>query len=135
MQKLTLICAILLTSGIAYADDTTTETCADGAGTVIKGVISGHKYCLSNNNMNWWNAHTWCDGIKMKLFSLEDCQCTALTNCTGLCVELATGVSTPSWVVVATPKSSTLVHNIRLADGLLGAGISKGTTTIPAICK
>ena len=137
MQKLTFIYVILLTSGIAYADDTTTtaETCANGAGTVVIGAVSGHKYCMSNNNMNWWNAHTWCDGIRMNLFSLDDCKCTSLTNCNGRCPELATGSSSDIWVVTATLKSSTVVRNVHLTAGVLGAGITKQTTTIPAICK
>jgi len=35
-------------------------TCADGAGLLGSGRISG-TYCLANDiTMNWWSAHSWC---------------------------------------------------------------------------
>ena len=74
MKRLILLTAILLTSTVVLAEDTTTETCANGAGTVITGAVTGHKYCMSNNTMNWWNAHAWCDAIGDRLFSLNDCE-------------------------------------------------------------
>ena len=72
---------------ITLADDIPSETCANTAGTVVAGAISGHKYCISNKTMNWWNAHTWCDAQGRRMFSLEDCGCTSTTNCQNRCPE------------------------------------------------
>lgn len=58
-----------------FAQETSTETCANGAGEVITGYITGTKYCISKTRIDWWNAHAWCDGLGMKLFDLNtDCQ-------------------------------------------------------------
>ncbi len=82
MRLLMIICGILMMSSVVLAEDTTAETCADGAGTVVIGAVSGHKYCKSKIGMNWWNAVSWCDGIGRKLFSLDDCACSnATANC------------------------------------------------------
>ena len=59
---------MLFMASMAVADDTTTETCANGAGIVITGNLSGHKYCLSNQNMSWWNAYAWCDSYSNNSF-------------------------------------------------------------------
>ncbi|MBR6674735.1 MAG: hypothetical protein IKL32_02300 [Alphaproteobacteria bacterium] len=128
MQKLTLICAILLTSGIAYAEDTTTETCANGGGTVIEGAVADtngnkHKYCLSkiNMNMNWWNAYSWCDGQGRRLFNLTDCK-NGVTSYSGKCLELqGMGLPTGYYTWVATPKSSTHAYFI-YPNGSIGNG-------------
>ena len=64
------ICAISLSS---VAEDIA-ETGANGGGAVLVGVVSGHKYCKSNNAMSWWNAVAWCDGLERKLIDLNtDC--------------------------------------------------------------
>lgn len=60
-KAITLICALFILSSSAFAD----ETYANGAGTIITGLISGHKYCKSNTKMNWWNAYIWCEGINL----------------------------------------------------------------------
>lgn len=77
MRKiLLLICGILMISLSAPAEDAT-ETCANGAGVIKNGVITSHKYCMSNKTMNWWNAVSWCDGLGMSLFDLKkDCACS-----------------------------------------------------------
>ena len=130
----TLIGIILMHSFIASADDTPTKTCANGAGTVIIGAITGHEYCLSKKEMNWWNGHAWCDGLGMRFFRLDDCECNSSRNCTGMCPEMAVSIGDPGWAITATPKSKTVVRNIRLTDGLLGAGVDRSAWR-PVICK
>ena len=39
------------------------------------GKATGHKYCKSNNSMNWWNAYAQCDAVNMNLVDLSDCGC------------------------------------------------------------
>lgn len=89
---LILIYCLLMISSVTMAEeDTTPETCANGAGTVFVGKVSNHKYCRSNKTMNWWNAVSWCDSIHMEPFDLNDChweQVTSLSNCPE-----ATGIS------------------------------------------
>lgn len=43
---LILMCGMVMMSCVVFAEDITIETCADGAGTVIIGAVSGHKYCV-----------------------------------------------------------------------------------------
>lgn len=86
---LILMCGMVMLSSVAFADDTTTiETCADGAGIVIEGAVTGYKYCKSNTKMNWWNAYAWCDALEMRLFDLSDCACSDTISDCSRCVEL-----------------------------------------------
>ena len=89
--SLALMCGVLMMSSVVFAEDTV-ETCANGAGTIVTGAVTGYKYCRSNSNdMNWWNAVSWCDSIHMEPFDLNDChweQVTSLSNCPE-----ATGIS------------------------------------------
>ena len=55
-KVLALTCGILMFSSIAFANYTNVETCADGTGTVVVGVVTGHKYC-KGKRMDWWNAY------------------------------------------------------------------------------
>lgn len=106
-KNLIFACCILMISFIVSADDTTTETCANGAGTVVTGAVSGHKYCLRKSTHSgsptmvgqiiWWNAHTWCEGIGRKIFSMDDCGCNETTNCINKCPELAVGGTAGVW--------------------------------------
>lgn len=77
MRKILLLtCGILMISNMTLAENTA-ETCADGAGTVVVGAVTGYKYCMSNKKMNWWNANAWCDGLGRSLFDLKtDCACS-----------------------------------------------------------
>ncbi len=95
MRKILLLtCGILMISNMTLAENTA-ETCADGAGTVVVGAVTGYKYCMSNKTMNWWNANTWCDALKLKTFELNDCGCSdVISNCAGnICAELALNLS------------------------------------------
>ena len=82
MKKILLLCSLLMISPTLMAEDSTTETCANGAGTIITGAVTGTKYCMSNTDMNWWNAVSWCDGLNKKLFDITDCKCSdTLVDC------------------------------------------------------
>ncbi len=100
---LILMCGMVMLSTVALADDTT-ETCANGAGTVVVGAVTGHKYCRSNQEMNWWNAYAWCDGLDRKLVEASDCACSdELADCANKkCPEFLKAESTDHWVHTGT---------------------------------
>ena len=130
MKQLILLTAILLTSTVTLAEDTTTtETCANGAGIVIEGAVADangnkHKYCISNKTMNWWNAVSWCDAMGRKLFDRANCACGNTTaDCAGsMCPELK-GVSSGDWVWSATPNGTTRAYSVSLSSGYIGSSL------------
>ena len=139
MKQLILLTAILLISTVSFAEDTTTETCANGAGTVIEGAVADangnkHKYCISNKTMNWWNAVSWCDALGKKLFSLEDCGCSGTTNCTDRCPELYTKIEAYAWT--ATPKGENSAHFVYMTSASTnnGARMTRSNQNV-AVCK
>ena len=116
MRKfLMLMCGVVMMSSAVFADDTTTpETCANGAGTVVIGAVTGHKYCMSNNNMNWWNAMAWCDAQGRRLVSLNNCGCSSTVSCNNICPEFKISDNN-IWIWTSTPVNTTsygvsLVH-------------------------
>ena len=125
---LILTCGILVISFGVLAEET---TCANGAGTIVEGVVTGHKYCKSNITMDWWNAMTWCDGLKddvggsRRLFNIGiDCKCSATTTiCSNKkCPELV-GIWNNGTTWTVTPHSSTHAYFVHLSTG----GIDNGT--------
>ena len=113
----TLACAILMVSSIALADDTTTETCANGAGTIVIGAVSGHRYCRSTNTMEWWNAYAWCDSMKTRLFDLSDCACgTTTADYVNKCPEM-TKVDTTTWSWTKVPFGADNAYVVNLKTG------------------
>lgn len=105
MKKILLLCSLLMISPTLMAEDTTVETCANGAGTIVTGVITGTKYCRSNSDMSWWNANAWCDAQGKRLIDLNiDCGCDWSKNCTGKCPEFIT----TGWV--RTPGSASTAY-------------------------
>ena len=132
IRFITAVCMTLMISTVTLAEDTTTtETCADGAGTVITGAISGRKYCKSNNIMNWWNAHAWCDALGRRLFSMNDCafSVTSTTTCNDL--KEVGGV----WIWTATPNGFSYAYNVNLSSGNVGTNYrNNGGYYIYALC-
>ena len=133
-----------MVSTVAFAEETT-ETCANGAGTVITGAITGHKYCKSNNAMNWWNAVAWCDALGRQLFPLNNCECDNTTaNCnlngTRVCPEL-TNVSGSIVIWSATPVNKENAYKVNLFSGSVTVqhpGWAYGNNSAPsgsALCK
>ena len=43
----------------AQTDKWTDDNCTNRAGNIY--TINGVKFCRSNQKMNWWSAHSWCD--------------------------------------------------------------------------
>lgn len=123
---LILMCGMVMLSSVAFADDTTTiETCADGAGTVVIGAVSEHKYCLSNEGMNWWNTVSWCDAQERRLFDRSDCACGNTTaDCRGKCPELV-GVGGEHWIWTASSASDSGNYHIFLATGIFDGGANR----------
>ena len=117
-KLLILMCGVLIMSTVALADDTTT-TCANGAGTVITGAVTGHKYCKANRGMDYWNAYAWCDGQGRRLFDLSDCACSdTVSDCSGKkCPELNGVAATNVYVRTSTPSSSTHAYHVYLYNG------------------
>ena len=113
---ITAVCMTLMVSMSALADDTTTETCADGSGTVVVGKISGNKYCKSNSKMTWWNAYAWCDGQGRKLFPLDECRCSGTINCKNICPELTVGYYNV-FVWTGTPGDASCSYVAELNQG------------------
>ena len=109
MNKILIsIIAVFMMSNAVVADDT---TCANGAGVVITGAVTEHKYCKSNQKMNWWNAMAWCDGQDRRLFDISDCACSDITaDCSkNKCPEL-NDVYSAQWVWTARPRGETGAH-------------------------
>ena len=90
-QFLMITCGILFVTSVAIADDTSTEMCANGAGFVVEGAVTGHKYCVGRDGMDWHNAYSWCDALGKQLFDLSDCACSETqADCAGGgCPEMA----------------------------------------------
>ncbi len=142
---ITAICITLMVSTIALADDTTTtvETCANGAGTVVIGAVTGHKYCNSNTRMNWWNAWSWCDALGRRLFAATDCACSS-TNCSSwiVCPEMKGVTSNPdythtdvSWTGIPWPGSTSKACNVSFKTGhLSNANDNYKPSTYYALC-
>ena len=112
-----MVSIFFMMASVVLADDAI-ETCANGAGRIVTGKITGNKYCMSETKMNWWNAVAWCDGQGKRLVSLDDCGCSDTTaNCAGSnCPELKLGINS-GWLWTATPGSSSDAYYIRLDDG------------------
>ena len=143
MKNLFLIGAVLFTTLVAVADDTTTETCANGAGTVIEGAVADangnkHKYCMSNKTMNFWNAYAWCDALGRRLFQLSDCRCdNMVADCAkNMCLELNKGID--KLVLTSNSFTTATVYSVRLSDGNIGFGSSRNhradSGTMHALC-
>lgn len=120
MKKILLpVSSLLLLTSIAIADDT--STCADGAGKIVTGTVTGHQYCMSNQQMkNWWNAMAWCDGLRRRAFNVNDCACSNTTaNCAGnKCAELINVYNTNFGVWTAfQPAKNTNAYSINPKDG------------------
>ena len=133
-----LMCGMVMMSCVVFAEDITTETCADGAGTVIIGAVSGHKYCKSNKGMNWWNAMAWCDGIGRRLFERSDCACSAtVSDCREKCPELTGASNTNDLVWTATPYTDINAYFISLLSGAYSTHYEgrKGGRGLFALCR
>lgn len=120
-RNLIFACFILMLSFATLAEDTIVETCANGAGTVVTGVVTGHKYCRSNKKMNWWNTNSWCDGLGMKLFDLsKDCACSdTVSNCANRsCAELDGAISTDQvWTVNVCSENGSYYYATKYGAG------------------
>ena len=131
-MKKTLIamCIILTMSTQTHAEETTTETCANGSGTIVTGLVSKHKYCKSNQKMNWWNAYTWCDGQDRQLFNLDDCHYSS--TATGNCPEFSGSLM----VWVENPIGTSGAIHIASAPTINGYGnYGRARTDWHALCK
>lgn len=136
MNKILMITGgVLLFSFVAMAEEATTETCANGAGTIVKGVIRG-EYCLSNSAMTWFNAASWCDGMGLKLIEniYDDCGCDKLKCTAKSCPNLAMGHQ--NWAVMAPWGCTTGSYSVSGSGSLRSCQTSVGSAwEIRALCK
>ena len=116
IRFITLICGVLLTSTVATAEDTTVETCANGAGTVVIGAVTEHKYCRSNKGMNWWNAVAWCDGQSKRLLQLDDCKFNS-TASPWICPDLVQVEKSETYFWTMNPTTETRMYLIQQPSG------------------
>ena len=123
-RMLILMCGITMVSSVTFAEDIT-ETCAGGAGVVVTGAVSGHKYCRSTQGMNWWNAYAWCDAQGRRLFDRSDCACSDTTaDCRSKCPELV-GVGEYAWIWTATSASASGAYHIDISSGNFDGGSNR----------
>ena len=139
MRKiLILTCGILMMSSVAMAEgETTVETCANGAGTLVTGK-SGYKYCKSNETMNWWNAVAWCDAIGKRLIDLNtDCGCSGTVRCDGYCPEIGNTATERicTWTTRADRTDSITGVFLNHSHGIFNRGMLRGGTGAVALCK
>ena len=131
---ITIVCGGLFTPFVVQAADMV-ETCADGAGTVVKG-NNGTVYCKSNRTMNWWTALGWCRAINMVPFSFpNDCRCVGeKCKVTADCSNLA-GVGIGG-IWTATPNGTKYAYRV---DGngtvYVNAVFFTRDATLNALCK
>ena len=130
---------LLLSSNTVFATDTT-ETCANGAGIVIKGK-NGAEYCLSKLTMNWWTALGWCQAIgKTPISYPDDCRCvgngcgTEMVGCPNLAIDFN------AWAWANTPSySAEFSYTINLKNGEVNGNWVYGTRSNKlnsrALCK
>ena len=133
MRKILMVtCGILMMSSVVLAQEV--ETCANGAGTVVVGVVTGHKYCMSNKTMNWWNAVSWCDGQGKRLFDRSDCACDSeKADCVNnLCPDLKNGIDRGVWI--GTAVDSTRSYYIQMWYGVL-RDYENRSSLFYAMCK
>ena len=115
--SLALMCGVLMMSSVVFAEDTV-ETCANGAGFVVVGMVTGHKYCSSYKEMNWWNAWAWCDAMGMRMFDLNDCACGNTTaDCANMCPEMKEASNVSQWNWTTRSKNASQAYGINPSHG------------------
>lgn len=114
-KNLIIICFVFMVSLAVSATENINQTCANGAGRVIEGVITGHKYCKSNNYSSWYNAAAWCDALGRRLITMDDCACSVTVNCLGKCADLV-GISDASWLWTAIPYDTSSMYATRFGS-------------------
>ena len=133
MNKILLLtCCFLITTSVVLAEDTTTETCANGSGTVVIGTITGHKYCRSSQRLNFWNAYAWCDGLNRRLVDSSNCACGNITaDCANNgCPEFKNAAQ--GWLWSGVPNNSISGHFIDTLGGYFG--VSDYSNPLSALC-
>jgi len=86
--------------------------CANGSGTLFHGSTSG-TYCISNIQLNWWSAHSWCRAAGGSL-------ATTSQACAGRfdqCPNLAGATADYSLAWTADPEGNKDATYIDLATG------------------
>lgn len=135
MYKYLILLSIVIGTTNVLASDTTTETCANGAGIVIEGKVSGHKYCKSKGGRNWWNAVSWCDAIGRRLIERNDCGCSdAAVSCSGNKCPEFTGIGNYIWAWFMDSKDSSTAYVVDPNGGSMSYFVRNHTDGYSVIC-
>ena len=120
MHKILLLSCLLI-SFVVHAEDLTnsTKNCANGAGKVEIGNVSGREYCKSNqSNLNWWNAWAWCDALRMKMIDRSDCECSnTVADCINSCPEFISDTGTERWFWFNEHKDTSTAYRVLFPIG------------------
>ena len=132
-KNLIIICFVFMVSLAVSATENINQTCANGAGRVIEGVITGHKYCKSNNYFSWYNAYAWCDALGRRLITMDDCACSETVDCLGKCADLV-GIGGMTWFWTAIPYDSSSMYAVRLGELRKNERVSSNSGYTYALC-
>ena len=113
LLTLAVIAAGVLAIGSANAaDDPVWQAEATCVGGNLGTDKNGHEYCLSNSNMNWWSAYTWCQGQGRHLASIyEACPGWDGSQGVGKCVNSNNKFST-AWT--STPSQGSKAFRVSI---------------------
>ncbi len=98
------------------------EECANGAGIVVTGNVTGKTYCQSKSQPgSWWNAYSWCDAMQMQLVSLSDCGCSdSVSNCANSqCPEFKDVLTQPVWTMNLDGSINVRTINVNGSIGIV----------------
>ena len=128
---MTLTLGMVRQSFATITYDETAETCAGGAGIMIKGV-DNQKYCKSGTRMNWWSAFAWCEAAGGTLIPLERCNgkngtLTGTSQCPNF-----DGKSTGNCWTTSVPNSSQVYL---INSGAVNNTSNHRTNTTFALCE
>lgn len=60
MKKLLFVLILIVVSNVVNAK----VSCEEAGGFILTGADGKTQYCLSNQDMSWWSAFSWCDAIE-----------------------------------------------------------------------
>ena len=133
MKKVAMGFVGLTLGMILFSQTAMADTCKEGEEFTGK---SGHTYCVSNVQMNWWSAFNWCTAQGRHLASMDEI-CTngddrwlggvASAGCPNV---IGMGPSKEAWSSVTSIRDKVFSYRVNLSSGnvndygLLNSGAS-----------
>ncbi len=117
MKKILMatIVATMMMTGSVLAEDTTTTTKKCELGNTFGPEGDNDKFCVSQMNLNWWSAATWCKAQGRKLATIYDI-CPNWDGNTGD-AKCGTTYSFSSNVWTATAKNNAGAFYVKTSSG------------------